>query len=87
MSVMWTMRDGTKIAIKDMSTSHILNTLKMLERNASHIKLNRATHIVSIVGTEDPGADILLMPDIDFLKLYTEYGSLEKELESRSVTD
>lgn len=28
----WTMRDGTEIEVKDMSTSHILNSKRMLER-------------------------------------------------------
>lgn len=29
----WTQRDGTKIAVKDMTTSHVRNSLKMLIRN------------------------------------------------------
>lgn len=30
---LWTMRDGQKIALKDMKTSHIENSLNMLKRN------------------------------------------------------
>jgi len=31
--MMWTMKNGTKIRIKDMSTEHIKNCIKMVERD------------------------------------------------------
>ena len=31
MENIWTTRDGTKIKVKDMTTQHILNTLKCIE--------------------------------------------------------
>lgn len=29
----WTMRDGTKIKVGDMSTSHVINSIKMMKRS------------------------------------------------------
>lgn len=33
MSDMWKMKDGTKIKVSSMSTKHLRNCIKMLERN------------------------------------------------------
>lgn len=33
MSKTWTMRDGTKIAVKDMDDNHLVNATNMLRRN------------------------------------------------------
>lgn len=34
---LWTMRDGTQIRICDMTTTHLRNCLRMLERNHEHM--------------------------------------------------
>jgi len=36
----WTMRDGTKIAVGDMSESHVRNALRMVIRKHKHNPMN-----------------------------------------------
>lgn len=88
----WTMRDGTKAEISKMESSHILNCMKMLERNATKMKLYAELDMLSYTPSGDGASyafdceidSLSSMDNISFLRLHTAYESLEKELNKRN---
>lgn len=58
MDEIWTMRDGTKIAVGDMGESHVRNALRMVIRT-SRKKKERAFRLLDDVFTEGDVQDML----------------------------
>lgn len=72
------MRDGTLIPIKDMSDSHLINTIKMLRRNVERYKM---THLAIAMGEY-----YYHMSDEEFLLSHIDtYGDLINELMKRGL--
>jgi hypothetical protein len=85
----WIMKDGTEIAIKDMTTGHIVNSIEMLKRNAFKLKLKRELQALSNLRSwgndiaEEEFNKLLEMSDEDYIKINENYIDLTEELERR----
>lgn len=49
----WTMKDGTKIAVSDMSESHVRNALRMVIRNMNKAKARAALRRAAALAGDD----------------------------------
>jgi len=85
---MWTTKKGEKVRIKDMTDSHLLNTIKLIERNHRD-ELNAAYSVASILTGEM--ATFCAERDIDCMEdegpSYTHplYSDLVDEAERRKL--
>ncbi len=70
-----------EILIKDMTDSHLRNTIKMLERNKHILKAKFIAREKYFGSAEGDHAEQL--NDMEWLKQYTPYLSLLNELKSR----
>ena len=85
----WIMKDGTEIAIEDMTTGHIVNSIEMLKRNAFKLKLKHELQALANLRSwgndiaEEEFNKLLEMSDEDYIKINENYIDLTEELERR----
>ena len=85
----WIMKDGTEIAIEDMTTGHIVNSIEMLKRNAFKLKLKDELQALANSRrwcndiAEEEFNKLLEMSDEDYIKINENYIDLTRELERR----
>ena len=81
----WVTREGRTIFIKDMETRHIINCMRMLERNANNVK-DRALDMAIEAEDIDGMHYISEMDPLEFVKNESvNYLYLKHELEKRGV--
>jgi len=85
----WIMKDGTEIAIEDMTTGHIVNSIETLKRNAFKLKLKDELQALANSRrwcndiAEEEFNKLLEMSDEDYIKINENYIDLTRELERR----
>lgn len=85
----WIMKDGTEIAIEDMTNGHIVSSIEMLKRNAFKLKLKHELQSLANLGSwgndkaEEEFNKLLEMSDEDYIKINENYIDLTEELERR----
>lgn len=63
----WTTRDGTEIKVDDMTTSHIINSIKMLKRALDHWSKEEAAGWSFLSGVQGEMAQYYIEKDLDEL--------------------
>lgn len=91
----WKTREGAVMRISDMSDSHLLNTIKYLERNADAMRVNLAYEMFSYSCSAPDGAamcaesgsdELLEMSNEEFLNDNPKYKGLVREAKKRKLT-
>lgn len=91
----WTMKDGTKIRICDMSNSHLLNTIRMLERLELAASWAEVSSLAHYLGNNPPdGAAMAAEQEVAELadnaspaKFWPIYDDLVLEAERRELLE
>lgn len=76
----WTMKNGEKIEIGEMTTQHILNSIRAIEEN--RIKIGQ---VVDLGYTGDGAGDGIMYDYIDKSGIYIE--EFKKELKKRGINN
>lgn len=81
----WITRDGTEIPIDKMTTQHILNAIKMIERDKSVLRQNFVMLEKFFGNAEGDIAE--QMSDTEWMIEYTPYEHLKSELTRRKQNE